>query len=113
MQELYQKRDELEELLMDAISTYRSSGIQHAENLASYRKAVRVETLKERAKGTPVTVTSDLVRGIPYVADLKQAELCAEAVFDSSKEYINVLKIRLRMVEAEIQRIWNSGGHQQ
>lgn len=112
MQDLYAKRDELEAMLMQEVETYRRSGIQLAENQAAYRKAVRLETLKERAKGTPVTVTSDLVRGIEYVADLKQAEVSAEAVYRSSQEYINVLKIRLRIVDAEIQRTWSSGGYE-
>ena len=112
MQDLYRKRDELEDMLMSENDTFRRSGILFAENLAEYRKAVRVETLKERANGTPVTVTSDLVRGIPYVADLKQASMSAEAVYKSSQEAINILKIRLRIVEAEIQRAWTSGGIQ-
>jgi hypothetical protein len=113
MQDLYAKRDELENLLMQEVETYRRSGIQFAENTAAYKKAVRVETLRERAKGTPVTVTGDLVRGLDYVAELKQAVISSEAVYKSSQEYINILKIRLRIVDADIQRVWNSGGYEQ
>ena len=112
MQDLYAKRDEIENLLMKEADTCRKSGIQYAENLAEYRKAVRIETLKERAKGTAVGLTSDLVRGLEYVADLKQAAMSAEAVYKSSQEYINILKIRLRMVNDDIQRVWTSGGVQ-
>lgn len=111
MQELYAKKDEIEALLMQEVETFRRSGIKYAENEAEYRKAVRVETLKERAKGTAVGLTNDLVRGLDYVADLKQASMSAEALYESSKEYINVLKIRLRMVNDEITRAWNSGGY--
>ena len=113
MQDLYAKRDELEDLLMQEAETYLKSGIKYAENIAAYRKAIRIETLKERAKGTAATITGDLVRGIEYVADLKQAAVSSEAVYKSSQEVINILKIRLRVVEAEIQRVWNSGGNQQ
>ena len=110
MQDMYAKRDEIEELLMQEVETFRRSGIKYAENEAEYRKAVRVETLKERARGTAVGLTNDLVRGLDYVADLKQASMSAEALYKSSQEAINVLKIRLRMVNEDIQRAWTSGG---
>lgn len=113
MQDLYARKNELEALLLQEASTYRQSGIQYACNESEYRKAIRVETLKERAKGTPVTVTSDLVRGLDYVAELKQASLGAEAVYKSSWELIQIYKLLYKGVDAEIQRIWNSGGYQQ
>jgi len=47
MQDLYAKRDEIENLLMKEAEICRNSGIQYAENLADYRKAVRTETLKD------------------------------------------------------------------
>ena len=113
LQDLYAKRDEIERLLMEEAETFRKSGIQFAENTAEYRKAIRVETLKERAKGTPVTAISDLVRGLAYVAELNQAVISSEAVYKSSQEVINILKIRMKTVEADIQRVWTSGGYTQ
>ena len=110
MQELIDKRNELERLLEDELATCRRSGIQLAENEAAYRKALRVEILKERAKGTPVSIISDLCRGMEHRAELKLARDSADAVYKASQEAINVRKLRLRMVDADIQRIWNSGG---
>lgn len=110
MQELYAKRDELEQLLLDAIDECRRSGLKLAENEAEYRKALAVEMARARADKIPVTIASDLCRGIPYIADLKQARDSAEAVYKASQEAINVNKIRFRAVDADIQRIWNSGG---
>lgn len=110
MQELYAKRDELERLLVEALDECRRAGIKLAENEAEYRKALRTEVVDARADKVPVTIISDLCRGIPYIADLKQARDSAEAVYRASQEAINVNKLRLRMVDAEIQRTWNSGG---
>lgn len=110
LQDLYAKLDELEALLEEDLEECRKSGFQYAEHEAEYRKALRVEIMAERRKGTPVTVTSDICRGMEHIADLKQARDAAEALYKTSQEAINVHKLRLRMVDAEIQRIWNSGG---
>ena len=108
MQELYAKRDELEQLLTEALEECRMSGIKLAENEAEYRKALRIEITEARADKVPVTIISDLCRGIPYIADLKQARDSAEAIYKASQEAINVNKLRLRMVDADIQRTWTS-----
>lgn len=110
LQELYAKRDELEGLLVDGLEESRRAGIKYAENNAEYRKARRIEVLNERRKGTPATLIRDIVQGIEYVADLKQSCDAAMTVYEAAQESINVNKIRLRAVEADIQRIWNSGG---
>lgn len=112
MQELYAKRDELEQLLAEALEECRMSGIKLAENEAEYRKALRIEITEARADKVPVTIISDLCRGIPYIADLKQARDSAEAIYRASQEAINVNKLRLRMVDADIQRTWTSGGYE-
>ena len=111
MQDLYAKRDELEGLLVEALDECRRSDIKLAENEAEYRKALMIEIAGAREGKVPVTIISDLCRGIPYIADLKQARDSAEAIYKASQEAINVNKLRLRMVDAEIQRTWNSGGY--
>jgi len=112
MQDLYAERDEITELLMQELDTCRKSGIKYAENEAEYRKALRLAILELRADGLPVTITPDVARGIPGIADMKMARDSSEAVYKSSQEFINVLKIRLRMVNDEIARAWSNGGMQ-
>ena len=109
MQDLYEQLDELTDLLMEELETCRTSGCQYAENEAEYRKALRVAILEERARGTAVTVTSDLCRGRPDIAELKRLRDCSEAIYKASQEAINVYKLRIRMVDAQIARVWNSG----
>lgn len=109
MQELHEQLDELTDMLMEELSTCRMAGCRYAENEAAYRKALRVAILEERDKGTPVTLTSDLCRGRPDIAELKRERDCSEAIYKSSQEAINVYKLRIRMIDAQIARIWNSG----
>ena len=109
MQELYEQLDELTDQLMAELEVCKTSGCQYAEHEAEYRKALRLAILDERRKGTPVTITSDLCRGREDIAELKKLRDCSEAIYKASQEAINVYKLRIRMVDAQITRIWNSG----
>lgn len=108
--ELQQERRQLEQQLMDEVEKYQQSGCQLARNESEYRKALRIEILYARANGTPVSIISDICRGKPEIADLKLARDSAEAVYNASKEAIQALKLRIRILDQEITREWNSGG---
>lgn len=110
MQELYEQLDDLTDQLMAELDVCKTSGCQYAENEAEYRKALRLAILEERERGTAVTITSDLCRGRPDIAELKRLRDCSEAIYKASQEAINVYKLRIRMVDAQITRVWNSGG---
>lgn len=109
MQELHERLDDLTDLLMAELEVCRSSGCRYAENEAEYRKALRVAILEERERGTAVTLTGDLCRGRPDIAELKRLRDCSEAIYRASQEAINVYKLRIRMLDAQITRVWNSG----
>lgn len=112
MQDLYAQLDELTSDLMQELEVCKSSGCQYAENEAEYRKALRISILEERQKGTPVTITSDLCRGRPDIAELKRLRDCSEAIYKASQEAINVYKLRIRIINEQITRVWNSGNTQ-
>lgn len=109
MQDLYEQLDELTDLLMSELEVCRTSGCRYAENEAEYRKALRLAILEERRDGTPVTLTSDLCRGRPDIAERKRLRDCSEAIYKASQEAINVYKLRIRIINEQITRIWNSG----
>ena len=109
MQDLYGERERLFEQLMSELEALRRTGQQYAENEADYRKALRIAILNERQKGTPVTIIGDVCRGQEQIAEAKRRRDCSEAIYKASQEAINVIKLRIRMVDAQITRIWNSG----
>ena len=109
MQDLDARADGLTEALMRELEVCRTSGCQYAENEAEYRKALRVAILEERDKGTPVTITGDLCRGREDIAELKASRDRSEALYKASQEAINVYKLRMRMLNDEIGRVWHSG----
>ncbi len=111
MDDLWQQVDELNALLSEELARCRESGCQLAENEAEYRKALRIAILSERDKATPVTIIGDVCRGREDIAELKRARDCSEAIYKASGEAINVYKIRLRMLNDQISRVWSSGGN--
>ena len=111
MQDLYGQREQLFGALMEELEALRRTGQQYAENEADYRKALRIAILEERTKGTPVTIVSDLCRGREDIADKKQLRDCAEALYKASSEAIMALKLRIKTIDADIQRTWTSGGN--
>ena len=105
----YRTASELADRLEAELKTCKESGCQYAENEAEYRKALRIAILNERQKGTPVTIIGDVCRGQEQIAEAKRRRDCSEAIYKASQEAINVIKLRIRMVDAQITRIWNSG----
>ena len=91
------------------LERYRTSGAALAENERAYRAALAKETLFLREDGVPVTVIGDIAKGSERIADLRCARDCSQAVFDASGEALNVLKLKLRVVNDEMGREWNSG----
>ena len=102
--------DRLMQSLDSAVDSMRRCGAQLAENERDYRVALRSEILRERADGTPVSIIGDVCRGKKSIADLKMARDSAEALYKAQQESINVKKLQLRIIEAQIEREWGQAG---
>lgn len=97
-------------LLDAAIQALSKRGRAYAEAEREYRLALSKMILEERANGTPVTVISDICRGKPEIARLRFERDCAEVVYKSAMEAINNYKLQIRVLDAQIEREWHSGG---
>lgn len=93
--------------LDEEIESLRLAGYQLAENEAEYRMRLQLQILAERAKGTPVTVISDLCRGNAEIAELKKLRDCSEVAYKSCMEKINTLKLDIRVINDQIGREWS------
>lgn len=83
-------------------------GRAYAEAESAYRQALATKILELRADGMPVTITPDVARGTKEIAALKLERDCAKALFDAAQESIQVNKLRIRILESQMQREWNS-----
>lgn len=110
MQNLIEEIEQAFSELNELVSTLQTSGCQLAENECEYRKNLRVAILEEISKGTRVSIVSDLCRGRQDIAIMKQRRDNAQAIHDATQEAINVLKLRVRVLNDQISREWSSGG---
>lgn len=84
-------------------------GIELAEAERDYKICLREEALKLRTtKDMPVTLINQVVYGIPEVAKLRFKRDVAQTMYDTSKESINTLKLKIRVLDAQISREWGS-----
>lgn len=84
-------------------------GTQLAEAERDYKIKLREEALKLRTtKDMPVTLINQVVYGIPEVAELRFKRDVAETMYKVSTESINTLKLKIRVLDAQIQREWGS-----
>lgn len=97
------------DMLDDAVKQIRFRGRDYAEAESKYRTALAVEMLRLRdEEGYPVTLVPDLARGKPEVARLKVDRDCKESLYKSALEAINVNKIRVKILEQQLDREWKS-----
>lgn len=82
-------------------------GNEKAEAEKNYKIKLREEALKLRnTKEMPVGLINQTVYGIPEVAELRFKRDVAETMWVTCLESINVLKLKIRILDAQINREW-------
>lgn len=105
--DLWQEIQHRLDLLDEAVKAIRFRGKDYAEAEAAYRSKLATQILHLRdEEGYPVTLVPDLARGNPEVAQLKVERDCAESLYKSALEAINVNKLRIKVLEAQHDREW-------
>ena len=89
-----------------ALSTFRKNGIALAQAEKDYKEAVSKEALRLRDEGMAVTLIDKVIYGLPSISVLRFQRDCAKSVYDANAEAINVKKLQIRLVEAQISREW-------
>lgn len=93
------------DLLDVAVKEVGSRGRAYAEAESEYRTALASEMLRLRDdEKYPVTLCPDLARGNRKVALLKVKRDTSEALYKASLESININKLRIKILEAQLER---------
>ena len=105
--DLYEEITQLIKELDLSVKQLRKSGTDYAEAEQSYKIKLRQEALKLRAdENMPVTLINQVIYGVPEVAKLRFERDVKEAVYEANKEAINSTKLKLRILEGQLQREW-------
>ena len=106
--DLYEEITRLVKELDISVKQLRKSGTEFAEAEQKYKICLREEALKLRAEDNmPVTLINQIIYGVPEVARLRFERDVKEAVYDANKEAINSLKLKLRLLEGQLNREWS------
>lgn len=56
----------------------------------------------------PVTLINQIIYGVPEVANLRYDRDVKEAIYNANQEAINSTKLKLRILESQINREWSN-----
>ena len=108
--DLYEEIQRLMYELTASIKRLRTNGAKLAEAERDYKITLRQEALKLRAGDMPVTLINNIIYGIDEVAEKRFKRDVEQANYDANKEHINITKLKLRILEAQLAREWGNAG---
>lgn len=109
--DLYEEIQRLMLELTASIKKLRTNGANLAEAERDYKITLRQEALRLRAGDMPVTLINNIIYGVPEVAEKRFKRDVEQANYDANKEHINVTKLKLRILEAQLSREWTNAGN--
>lgn len=101
--------NEIEEkckLLDKAIKELAQNGYDLALKERDYKIAVNKKALVLRAEDMPVTLINQVIYGYEDIAKLRFERDVAEVKYNSNLEYINTIKLQIRILENQLSREW-------
>jgi multidrug resistance efflux pump len=90
--------------MTSVITELKKRGRAMAQTESDYRSALAQKILILRAENYPVTIINDLSRGDREVAHLRLKRDIALTEYEVAKEMLQVLKLQVRVLQAEIER---------
>lgn len=103
--DLYNELQEKIEQLNQSIEEAKNLGLNYNDSEYKYKVQLRIEALKlKNEKQMPVTLINQIIYGVPQVAELRLERDKAETLYNSAKDKINVLKLQIRVLDAQLQR---------
>ena len=96
--------------LTQSIKTLRKNGEKLAAAERDYKITLATEALRLHAEKMPVSLINLVIYGLEPVAGLRERRDIAQAMYEANKEHINTVKLRLRILEAQLSREWSAAG---
>lgn len=91
-----------------AIKQLAQNGFDLAQKEKEYKIAVNKKVLELRALDTPVTEINLTIYGYEDIAELRFKRDTAQVKYNANQEYINTLKLQMRLLESQINREWSN-----
>jgi hypothetical protein len=98
----------LMEQLTKSIAVLKQNGVKLAEAERDYKITLRTEALRLKTEGLPVTLINQIIFGVDAVAQKRFARDVAEATYNANQEHINATKLKIRVLESQLNREWGN-----
>lgn len=102
--ELWEHIEEKSNLLDKAINDLAKNGYDLATKEREYKIAVNKKALELRADDMPVTLINQVIYGYEDIAKLRFDRDTAEVKYNANQEYINTIKLQIRILEGQLSR---------
>ena len=106
--DLYEEIEKLMQELTYSINKLRENGTKYAEAERDYKIILNQEVLKMRVDKTPATLINLIIYGVPSVAEKRFKRDVEKVNYEVNKEFINVTKLKLRVIEGQLNREWSA-----
>lgn len=91
-----------------SVKDLRENGTNYAKAERDYKILLRTECLKLRDDGMAIGMIDKTCYGLPMVAEARFKRDVAKTVYEANQDAINSLKLQIRVIEAQINREWNT-----
>lgn len=106
--ELWQEILEKQKMLDKAIKELAQNGYKLAECERDYKIAVNKKALELRSQDVPVTLINQVIYGYEDIAKLRFERDTAQVKYNANLEYINVLKIQVKLMSNQLDKEWGN-----
>ena len=106
--DLWQELSEKRALLDKAIDTLANNGYELGAKERDYKIAINKKALELRAEDTPVTLINTIIYGYEDIAKLRFDRDMAQVKYNANNEYINTLKLQIRILENQLSREYSN-----
>lgn len=96
--------EEKRKYLDKAIEKLKANGIDLAQKEKDYKIALNKKALVLREEEMPVTLINQVIYGYEDIAELRYQRDVAQTIYNTNLEYINSIKLQLRLLESQISR---------
>lgn len=104
--DLYEQIIKLTNELDQSIRQLARNGEALAEAERDYKLCLTKKALELKADNVAVTFINLTIYGLPEVANKRFERDAAEANYKANQEHINICKLKLRLLEAQLEREW-------
>lgn len=108
MDDLWEQVEDKQKMLDKAINELATNGYELAEKEKIYKTELCKKALELRSQDMPVTLINQIIYGYEEIPQLRFERDTAKVKYEANQEYINTVKLRIRILEGQLNREWNN-----